>query len=136
MSMTYWGIIGFGICLDDISEYINEEKVKEYVHKFLPDEVFDDDLLQSDVFFGDPYSNMAEFLCEFDEDNMLSWEDDGQGTAYFLYEPVYPWLKNNRIPKSQQEIENKMIDIINKVYDIPINILMSKFDYFSTYGCG
>ena len=43
MSVSYWGIIGYGLCIDDIYKFINHEKVKHYVKKMVPEIEIDDE---------------------------------------------------------------------------------------------
>ena len=135
MSVDYWGIVGYGICLDDVSKYLNAEKVNDLVRKLMPKETFEEDVFDDDTFFGDPYSNLAEFLCEFDDERIFSWEDDGQGTAYFLYEPSYPWQIKPNSPVVMNDIKDRMIKILKKIYDAPYEELENYIDFISTYGC-
>lgn len=136
MSMDYWAIEGYGVDLDEIEKYINTEKVNELVRKLLPNETFEEDVFEDDTFYGDPYTNFAEFLCELDEENIFCYEDDGNARAFFLYEPSYPWARNENEPKDKQEAEDKMIKVLKKVYDATWNDLRSYIRYISTYGCG
>ena len=136
MSMDYWGIIGYGVCLDDIYDYLNREKVNTLVRKLLPKETFEEDVFDDDTFYGNPYNNLAEFLCDLDEDKIFSWNDDGQGAPYFLYFPSYPWQRKENEPTDVNEVTDKMVKILHKVYDMPINELRKMIHYISTYGCG
>ena len=105
MSMTYWGINGFGLCMDEIYSTLKQDVIKEKINEsFKPDktEGIDEvvDILDDDWFNGDPYSNFAEFLTEnYDYKKILTWEDDGNGRAFLLYTPPYPWQLKEEDPK-------------------------------------
>ena len=136
MSMDYWGITGFGVCLDDIDKYLNSEKVNKLIRRMFPKETFEEDVFEDDTFYGDPYTNFAEFLCEFDNRKILSYDDDGQGVAYFLYVPPYPWKAKENEPKSQEELEDYMLSILRKVYDADDYVLRNSLEYINAWGAG
>lgn len=138
MSVEYWGIIGYGICLSDIDEYINKEKINNIVRNINPDIEFDDDVFDDDTFCGGLYMNLANFFCELDDSNILCYEDSGDGVCYLLFEPSFPWetsYRKNEL-KTKDEIRNKIIDLLTPYYNIPINILKEKIIYINTIGCG
>lgn len=135
MSVSYWGIIGYGLCIDDIYKFINHEKVKHYIKKMVPEIEIDEDVFD-DVFCGDPYSNFGEFLCELDKDSIFTWDDDGGGRAFFLYAPPYPWQMKDNEPVSVLDCENRMIDILKMVCDAPEDELRNCIDYINETGCG
>lgn len=138
MSMCYWGIVGYGVCIDDIYKYIDHGKVNKIIRTLFKEDDFytDDDVFDDDTFYGNPYCNFAEFLCELDEDKIFNFDDDGQGKAFFLYEPNYPWhtLKNED-PKTIEECEDKMIAVLRKVCDAKDEDLRNCINYISESGC-
>jgi len=136
MSMDYWGITGYGVCLDDIEKYLDREKVNKIIRQMFPDEEFTEDVFDGFMFCGDPYTNFAEFLCEFDDRKILTYDDDGQGVAYFLYVPPYPWKAKENEPKTRKELEDYMISILRRVYDTDDCDLRNSLDYISTWGAG
>jgi len=142
MSMTYWGINGFGLCLDSVYGALNQKVVKEKIKElFKPDQTegIDDvaDILDADWFYGDPYSNFAEFLVEgYDEKKILSWEDDGNGRAFLLYQPPYPWQLKPEDPKTCDELISYMVKVLQNVFDLSHNEIASKLDFISDWGCG
>ena len=137
MSWCHWGIVGYGVDLDDIEKYINTEKVNKLVRELNPNEIFDEDVFEDDTFCGNPYQNFGEFLSELDETNSLIWDDGGDsGKHFFLYEPKYPWMIKNSDPVSYEDIEDRIIDVLTKVYDAETNVLRSKIDSISDYGSG
>ena len=136
MSMTYWGITGFGVCLTDIDKYLNKEKVNKFVRLGNPSMTFEDDVFDDYTFYGDPYNNLAEFLCEFDDKNILTYDDNGENDAYLLYVPPYPWRATKNEPKSQIELEDYILSILRKVYDADDYELRKSLDYINTWGCG
>lgn len=138
MSMCYWGIVGYGVCIDDVDKYIDHGKVNKIVRTLFKENDFytDDDVFDDDTFYGNPYYNFAEFLCDLDEDKIFDFDDDGQGTAFFLYKPKYPWnIQQDKQPKTRKECEDKMIAILRKVCDAKDEDLRSLFDYISESGC-
>ena len=134
MSVEYWGIKGYGVCIDDISSYINEKKVKNFVKKFLSEENIEDDDFEDYMFCGRPYDNFAHFLCEFDDKNILTYEDDGQGVCYLLYAPPYPWQAKKNEPKTVNELGSYIVQILKKVCDADDKELSVHIDYINTWG--
>ena len=136
MSVSYWGIVGYGVCINDIDKYLDKYKINNLVRKFNPNIEFEEDVFEDDTFCGDPYNNLAEFLCDLDYRNILTWEDDGNGRAFLLYEPVYPWLiKAENQPKSVDEVKDLIIGILLNVCNASRNELVKEIDYISTWGC-
>ena len=109
MSMDYWGIVGYGVSVENIRKYINEEKVNTLVRELNANELFEDDVFDDDTFCGNPYNNFAEFLCELDETDTLTYDDDGNGGSYFLYCPKYPWYIKENDPKSYKDIDESIL---------------------------
>lgn len=137
MSVSYWGIVGYGIDLDNIAEYLNKEKVNLLVRKNNPKEIFEEDVFEDDTFYGNPYSGFGEFLSELDETNTIGWNNSGNtGKDYFLYEPKYPWTVKNNDPTGYEDVENRIIKALLKVYDITEEEIKSKIGYIDDYGCG
>ena len=135
MSMDYWGIVGYGVDIDDISKYINHEKVNKLVRELLPDEDFEDsDVMDDDTFYGNPYFNFAEFLCKLDDDKIFDYDDDGQGRAFLLYHPTYAWTRRSNEPSSCDECEQKLIKLLKKVCDCSTDDLLRHVGYINTYG--
>ena len=141
MSRDYWAIEGYGINTEDIMQYVNKDKVIGHLKRLIPNAIFEEDIFDDDVFCGDPYSNFAEFLCELDETETMSWNDDANGESYFLYEPRYPWHIKENDPKSYEEAEEIILNVLNKVCDIDMDntrsideIRQHIYD-ISTYGC-
>lgn len=137
MSWSHWGIVGYGIDIDDIFEYINTEKVNKLVRELNPKEEFEEDVFDDDTFYGNPYQNFGEFLSELDKTNTIIWDDGGDsGKHYFLYCPKYPWQIKNNDPLSCEDIADRIVDVLTKICDTEVNILRSKIDYISDYGSG
>ena len=142
MSMSYWGITGFGLCMDDIYPALKQDAVKEKIKemfKAIDTEGIDDveNILDDDWFYGDPFSNFAEFLIDaYDSKKILTWDDDGNNRSFLLYEPPYPWRLKEEDPKSSDELIEYMVDILQNVVDLPRDEIAKKLDYISTWGCG
>ena len=49
MSMDYWGIVGYGVSVESIRKYINEEKVNHFVRELNANELFEDDVFEDDT---------------------------------------------------------------------------------------
>ena len=136
MSRSYWGIIGYGVNLDDVPN-LNSEKVNRLVRKINPLEKFEGDVLEDDTFCGGRYNSLAEFVCELDTTNSLTWDDGGDcGGQYVLYAPKYPWQVKDNDPRSIVDVEARLLTVLQKIYDVPINELKEKIGYISDYGCG
>ena len=121
MSVSYWGIVGYGIEVNDIKKYINKEKVNKLVRQLNPNAEISnsDDVLIDDTFNGDLYSSIAEFLSELDDSHSLIWDTGGNlGGDYLYYAPDYPWHKHENDPKSFDEVRERIQKVIQKVYDI------------------
>lgn len=138
MSLDYWSITGYGICMDDIYGCINKEKVNKTVRELNPDFDFgNDDVFEDETFYGDPYYNIAHFFCELDPDNIFNYGDTGNGTSYLLFEPSYPWSSfRQKEPQTQEEVDEKIINLLMPYFDIPINGLKGYIRYIDATGCG
>lgn len=138
MSVCRWGITGYGVNIEKIYEYIDKEKVNAIVRKLIPDINLkeDDDVFEDNTFCYEPYSSFAEFLCEFDDKNIMTWDSDGDGGEYFLYKPKYPWEINNNDPKHIEEITEYIIRILQRVFSIPAIILRDYITYIDEVGVG
>ena len=139
MSYSYWGIVGYGVCIDDITKYIDNEKVNLKVRELSPNETFEEDVFEDDTFCGCPYNNFAEFLSELDDTNVLTWEDGGNsGKCFLMYSPKYPWQMNGNEPQSYEEIETRIVNALRKVckQNISAQELKAEINHISDYGCG
>lgn len=134
MSYSYWGIDGYGIRVSDIHKYIDCEKVKSIVRELTKEEV--EDVFEDDTFCGNPYTNFGEFLCELDDDDIFTFDDDGNGESYFLYTPPYPWSAKENEPETQDECKNKIMAILRKVCTDNEEEIERYIDYISDWGSG
>ena len=66
----------------------------------------------------------------------MTYEDDGQGVAYFLYMPPYPWHAKQTEPKSINELKDYIISILRNVYDATYEQLNKYIEFINTVGCG
>ena len=133
MSMSYWGIVGYGVCIDDIYKYIDQKKVNQLVRDMLPYDI-EEDVFEDDTFYGNPYANFGDFLCSLDEDHIFDYDDNGNGSAYFLYMPTYSWRLKGNEPKTQKECKDKMMKILRQVCPGHDDEVMNCIDYISTWG--
>ena len=136
MSMSYWGIVGYGVCVQDIEKYLNHPKVNRLVAEMNANTQFDEDVFEDYTFYGEPYSNFAEFLCELDETNSLIYDDNGNGECYFMYAPKYPWSVKENDPKSYKDVDDRILKVLKQVCDATEEELRDKIDFINTYGCG
>ena len=137
MSVDYWSIFGYGIELSDIIKYIDKNKVitelKKLVHDTeIPDDT--DDIFELDALCGYPYNYFAEFLCDLDERNVLTWDSDGDGNEYLMYTPNYPWY-TEYTPQSPQEVAKIITEVLDKVCSMPDN-MKYPIGYIDTIGYG
>lgn len=135
MSMDYWGIIGYGIEIQDIYRHINKEKVNKLVRELNPNLKFEDDVFDDDTFIGNPYNSFAEFLCELDKNSLFTYDTDGHDRDYFMYAPVYPWAAKKNEPSTEKECKNKMINILQQVVDLSDEEISKYIHYINDYGC-
>ena len=138
MSRCYWGIVGYGVSINSIYKYIDDKKVLKIILGLHPDIEIEEDISDDDWFY-DIYNNFAEFLCDLDETNSLSWQDTGDGgEAYFLYEPKYPWMFRNDDPMSYEEIEERIINILEKIIkdNTDMKEIRNLINHINDYGCG
>lgn len=138
MSMDYWGIVGYGVCVQDIEQYIDKEKVNILVRDINVNCCdFTEDVFEDDTFCGNPYQNFGEFLSELDETNTIIWDDGGESQkAFFLYVPKYPWMYRNNDPKSIKDVEDRIIKVLKMVCNATEEELKKKIDFINDYGCG
>jgi len=136
MSMSYWPIVGYGVNLDELYEYLNKDKVNALIRDMIPNEEFEEDVLEDDTFYGGVYTSFAEFLCELDDSKVFSYENDGATTEYFLYQPRYWWKKKSNDPKTAAECDDMIAGVLKKVYDISDEELKTHIDYIDTVGMG
>lgn len=136
MSMAYWGIVGYGVKLDDIHQYLDQEKVKRLIREINPNEKFTDDIFDDDTFVGGAYSNFAQFLCDFDDKNIMSFDDNGENVQYLLYKPPYPWIATPEEPKTVKELDDHIVKILQNVYNASADELKEHIDYIDTVGWG
>jgi hypothetical protein len=117
MSVCYWNITGYGVCLDDILALLDAEKLRsEMVRQEKcelepshPDwQVFkemDNDSRME--YLGDDFceytSNICGVLAESDALELLSSATNGDGMYFLLYERRYPW--EMRIGECQRQEE-------------------------------
>lgn len=134
MSVSYWGIVGYGVCLEDIEKYLNKGKVIKYLKILDPEFEAKDDPFSDDTFYGSPYDTLGDFLCHIDNKKIMNYTDNGYDRHYFLYEPPYPWHRKANEPSSVTELKRYITDIINEIYDIPEKALNRYLDYIDTAG--
>ena len=123
MSVLRWPIIGYGVTIDDISRYININKVGYELQRLLPNDNINinENLLESDLFNGDPYCYFAEFLCDLTDTKWFNYDTDGEGREFFFYPATYPWQRQDNEPKSEEDVDKEIVAILNKVCDLPDN---------------
>ena len=135
MSVSYWGIIGYGVKLNDIYKYIDHDKVNSLVRDLINEDI-EGDVFDDDTFYGNPYSNFGEFLCEFDKDNIFMYDDNGNDESYFLFEPHYPWHANKNDPKTEEECADKIMAILRQISNGHNNEIRQCIDYVNEVGWG
>lgn len=138
MSRSYWGVVGYGINLRDIDKYLDEKSVNRLIREMNPNVEFSDtSVFEDDTFYGEPYNSFAEFLVKLDDTNTLTWETCGDNeNEYLLYSPTYPWLLKENEPKSYKDINDRLLNVLKKVYTLPEEEMLKYIDTISDYGCG
>lgn len=137
MSVSYWGIVGYGVLIDDIMPFIDNELVNVEVRERNKDIEFKEDVFDDDTFYGDPYTNFGEFLCELDKTNTLTWDDAGNcERTYLLYEPQYPWHLKDNEPESYEDIEERIYNVIKQVGKVTQEEIHKLCYNISDAGCG
>jgi len=136
MSVSYWGIVGYGVCIDNLYKYLDHEKINKIVRKLNLHYTFDDDVLEDDTFEGAVYDCFAEFLCDLDDDNIFNWDDDGNGRSFFLYMPSYPWQRKENEPQTLNQVRDRMVKLLKIVCDASSEDLYNTLGYISDWGCG
>ena len=139
MSVSYWGIKGYGVNLDDVNKYIDNKKVNEIIRLLNPNITFEEYVFDDCTFYGDPYSSFGEFLSDLDDTGTLTWEDGGNSEkCYFLYVPPYPWQTKSNEPKSEKEIEDRIIKTLLRICETNTDPedIRKYIEYIDDYGCG
>ena len=136
MSYCYWGINGYGIDLEDINEFLNEDKVKKILSEQganVPDGDIDDFLDEGG------YACLAHFVASLDKTHTLSYRQGGDFDGnYVLFEPLYPWdepVKYNEL-KTKEGMTNFIVKILQKVYDTSSETLIERINYIDAVGSG
>lgn len=87
---------GVGIRTNDLYPHLNNKKciavLKQQMGRDFSlenEEDFDID----DYFYGEPFENLADFLCHCDDTNTMTYEGNGDGDCFFYYAPSYPWSR-------------------------------------------
>ncbi|MFI3326504.1 MAG: hypothetical protein R3Y35_10075 [Clostridia bacterium] len=99
MSMSYWSVSGLGIRVNDLAQYIDNEKLAELVKGKGDFEI-------------DYFSEYQEFQSYLDEDNNLTFADDNDGNYYICFEPLFPWIETSL--KTEKDVRDYITKVIKK----------------------
>lgn len=136
MSMVHWSIVGYGLSLNNIHKYINPDKIKSKLATLNVEYDDEEEVLESDIFCGDPYYYIAEFLCDLDETNTLSFDTNGDGNEYLFYPRIYPWSAHENEAETEAEAADRIAKVICQVYDMVPEDVYEKLDYLDEEGWG
>ena len=145
MSMCYWICEGIGVRCDDVYKYLNMSKCLSEIKKLFPDESIlgeytpeNFDCSEFDeLMYGDFFQCVGDFLSRLDENEVLSYGDDGDGNSFCYYTPTYPWCIGENDPTSLLEARELVKNVVRKVCDIDEETLDKLIDNdIYEYGCG
>lgn len=133
--MDYWYVDGYGVRIRDIMPYVDREKVNQLYHKVCPDDDTEsEDVLNDYTFRGEVYGNFAEFLCDLDDTDTLSYNTDGYEEEFFYYAPSYPWYLREKDPKTITEARKYILNVLGKISDASIEELSKHIGYIDAAG--
>ena len=119
MSMSYWSLQGVGLNAEELKPYLNTQRCIDLYRKIYPDEEINlSDADDEDFLFRDMFDNIGDLLWCADESNTLSYSCNGDGVWFFLYEPTFPWNRNENEPRTLQEAHKLLIDAVVRVCDL------------------
>lgn len=136
MSTVEWGIVGYGICTNDIDTTVGrikeviayapvfEQELKTY---FMECEIINptlDDYLEYD---SDHYSGLAYLIARVMEEAengiQLDYCVDGYNNYYVLFAANYPWLMNEKMKNlTKKQVHSMFAKYIHILTDKDIKI--------------
>ena len=139
MSMCYWMNEGVGIRDGKVWPKLNNHKCFLEAQKLYPENFQDEDEFDvaDDIDCGDCFQNLGDFLNQVNGMGLCLYGDNGDGEAYFLYPPKFPWETTEKDPKTLEEARNLIASTICKVTDMSLEeALQIVEDHIYEYGCG
>lgn len=138
MSMCYWMNEGVGVRASKIYPHLDKHKCFIAVFNQLPDEeIEEDDFDIEDFLYGDPFSNLGDFMCHLDDSDTFTYGEDGYSESYLLYPPSYPWNRKENEPADVAEVHKRLVKIILQITNLTEQQAQKLIeDDMYEYGCG
>lgn len=134
----HYTIEGIGVNIDHIRYRLNKKKLIEFLIEQLPIGTVDDlkeiysegepyegfDI--DDYLYGNPYDGIEEILASCDDNEWLTYNDNGEGSHYVYFPKSYPWERARyRFPRSVEEVKFCIVGAIQKVTDMTENEILA-----------
>lgn len=127
MSLCYWSICGVGICAEDIYDYLDKEKLANFLYSEITDgeeaerlrtliyEQRYDEVCLEDYFDNYAFDSLAEILYACDSTKLLTYGEDEDGMSYLFYPSSMPWQRRNDEPENLKQVHDIIINAVQKI---------------------
>lgn len=131
MSMSYYGIVGYGVNVEKFANKINKDKLISLLKdEDVYEEGYDD---YTSYLNGQPYNWLAEmFWYSYGWfDNILTYEDS-ENCSYLYYPAMLPWeLKPSEKSINKEDVDEVIIDTIQSLADVSRSDILSEIGYIN-----
>lgn len=123
MSVSYWMIYGIGLSMDDLSPYLDSDKVLQKMAELKGLVLETAETIQwgktndtarlamlrehLNCSFG-----FADLIAESDSHGLLSYGNDGEDANFLYYEPSYPWQQRNHECQTEEAVRTHICDVV------------------------
>ena len=137
MNSWDWPIIGIGICITDLEEDLDKERVALLLQEQLPEDenvrrivqTGDYDKLNLDKYLhGRVFDNLADLFTYCDDTDTLTYADNNGGYCFLYYPPSMPWERGESDPDSREEVHRRIIRAVKKLTTMPESKIAEMID--------
>ena len=114
MSLSYWMIVGLGLSMKELFPYLQASKIRQRLREQKGSDLnMEDTALWGKINDTERFKLLLEYLtgdfqfadliAQSDGRHLLSYANDGEDNTYLYYEPSYPWEREEKEFRTEEE---------------------------------
>ncbi len=123
MSLSYWMIVGLGLSMKELFPYLQASKIRQRLREQKGSDLnMEDTALWGKINDTERFKLLLEYLtgdfqfadliAQSDGRHLLSYANDGEDNTYLYYEPSYPWEREEKEFRTEEEAKEYICSIV------------------------
>lgn len=123
MSLSYWMIVGLGLSMKELFPYLQASKIRQRLREQKGSDLnMEDTALWGKINDTERFKLLLEYLtgdfqfadliAQSDGRHLLSYANDGEDNTYLYYEPSYPWEREEKEFRTEEEAKEYFCSIV------------------------